>query len=288
MQKASERQEENMHRLMVKLVRQKQLNEAYDVDEHALQNFEVQTEQEIVPAKAYLEAEIESHPSAEITQEHSIEKSPAEQLRNDRWRRPCVRIKFDHREQSSLFAFEGEHETEFNRITPQAIDAVLNAADQAIVELSDVNGQGKTVMIDHREGRSTLPAYLQGLGFETKLTQLPCGDIRLSERVLIERKTARDLLESVKSGRLLHQCRSLRASALRPLLLVETGSEGNYSIHPNAVLGALAHITLDLGIPVMMVKGTAGGSPFYRRCCETGARCPRTLARVGEHRPARR
>ena len=261
-QKASERQEENMHRLMVKLVRQKQLNEAYDVDEHALQNFEVQTEQEIVPAKAYLEAEIESHPSAEITPEHSIEKSPAKQLTNDRVAPPLRPDQLRHREQSSLFAFEGEHETEVNRITPQAIEAVLNAADQAIVELSDVNGQGKTVMIDHREGRSTLPAYLQGLGFQTKLTQLPCGDIRLSERVLIERKTARDLLESVKSGRLLHQCRSLRASALRPLLLVETGSEGNYSIHPNAVLGALAHITLDLGIPVMMVKGPLEAAHF--------------------------
>ena len=260
--KASERQEENMHRLMVKLVRQKQLNEAYDVDEHALQNFKVQTEQEIVPAKAYLEAEIESHPSAEVTLEDSIEKSPAKQLRNDRVAAPLRPDQLRHREQSSLFAFEGEHETEVKRITPQAIEAVLNAADQAIVELSDVNGQGKTVMIDHREGRSTLPAYLQGLGFQTKLTQLPCGDIRLSERVLIERKTARDLLESVKSGRLLHQCRSLRASALRPLLLVETGSEGNYSIHPNAVLGALAHITLDLGIPVMMVKGPLEAAHF--------------------------
>ena len=60
----------------------------------------------------------------------------------------------------------------------------------------------------------------------------------------------------------LHQCRSLRASALRPLLLVETGSEGNYSIHPNAVLGALAHITLDLGIPVMMVKGPLEAAHF--------------------------
>mgnify|MGYP005673098095 CR=1 FL=1 len=44
--KASERQEENMHRLMVKLVRQKQLNEAYVVDEDALESFAVQTDTE--------------------------------------------------------------------------------------------------------------------------------------------------------------------------------------------------------------------------------------------------
>ena len=107
-----------------------------------------------------------------------------------------------------------------------------------------------------------MPAYLQGLGFETVFTQLPCGDLRLSERVLIERKTTRDLLESIKSGRLLHQCRSLKASARRPLLLVETGGEAQYSVHPNAVLGALAHITLDLGLPVMTVKGPMEAAHF--------------------------
>ena len=260
--KASERQEENMHRLMEKLVRQKQLNEAYDVDEHALGAFEVQTETELVPAKAYLEAEIELNPPAEVVMDNSIEKMKAEQVRNDTVAEPLRPDQLRHREQSSLFAFVEDLGAEAMRTTPQAIEAVLNAADRAIVDLSDVKGCGKTVIIDHREGRSTLPGYLQGLGFETRLTQLPYGDVRLSERVLIERKTARDLLESIKSGRLLHQCRSLRASAHRPLLLVETGSEGGYSIHPNAVLGALAHITLELGIPVMMVKGPLEAAHF--------------------------
>ena len=144
----------------------------------------------------------------------------------------------------------------------QAVEAVLNAADQEIVKLNEIDGRQNLILIDHREGRSTLPGYLQGLGFQTQLTQLPCGDVRLSERVLIERKTARDLLESLKTGRLLHQCRSLKVSAQRPLLLVETGGEGAYSVHPNAVLGALAHITLDLGLPVMMVKGPLEAAHF--------------------------
>ena len=142
------------------------------------------------------------------------------------------------------------------------MDVVLNAAEEEIASLSDVRGRGEVIYIDHREARSTLPSYLTGLGFKTSFTQLPYGDLRLSERVLIERKSARDLLESVKSGRLLNQCRSLTASAQRPLLLIETGGEGQYSVHPNAVLGALAHITLDLGVPVVMVKGPLEAAHF--------------------------
>lgn len=38
------------------------------------------------------------------------------------------------------------------------------------------------------------------------------------------------------------------------MLLIETGGDTGYALHPNAVLGALAHITLDMGIPVMMTK----------------------------------
>ena len=262
--KASERQEENMHRLMEKLVRQKQLNESYDVDERALDAFSVQLDDQIVSAKTFLDDEKERHPPVEEGLSKSIDELPAKVQRNDAVAPALRPDQLRPREQSSLFAFEHEEKTQpdVQRTTGKSVEAVLNAADREISDLSDVNGQGTTIFIDHREGRSTLPGYLQGLGFQIRLTQLPCGDIRLSERVLIERKSARDLLDSVKSGRLLHQCRSLQASAHRPLLLVETGSEGNYSVHPNAVLGALAHITLDLGVPVMMVKGPLEAAHF--------------------------
>ena len=230
--KASERQEENMHRLMVKLVRQKQLNETFDVDAHALDAFSVQLDDRTTPAKAFLDGELERYPPVDEAPSISIERSVRSSPRNETVAPPLRPDQLRPREQSSLFAFELEEENQpdAQRITPASMEAVLNAADREISELNEVKGEGTTIHIDHREGRSTLPGYLQGLGFHTRLTQLPCGDIRLSERILIERKSARDLLESVKSGRLLHQCRSLQASAQRPLLLIETGGEGTYSV----------------------------------------------------------
>ena len=261
--RASERQEENMHRLMVRLVRQKQLNEAYAVDDEALAWFEVSTDDGIVAAKTFLLRELEVHSTETVEESDSIENILASQNKTERVAPSLSADQLRPKKQSSLFSYEASGQTASVSIaTPAQVEAVLNAADREISELNELQGGGNIVYIDHREGRSTLPAYLQGLGFETVFTQLPCGDIRLSERVLVERKTARDLLESIKSGRLLHQCRGLKASAQRPLLLVETGGEAQYSVHPNAVLGALAHITLDLGLPVMMVKGPMEAAHF--------------------------
>ena len=111
-----------------------------------------------------------------------------------------------------------------------------------------------TITVDHREGNSTLPAMLKLRGHEIKIESLPVGDIRISDRVLIERKTARDLVDSIIDGRLVNQARKLRDAAQKPLLIVE--SLETERLHPNAVQGAMAWITLDLGLPVLMT-----GSP---------------------------
>ncbi|MEJ6665207.1 MAG: helicase-related protein [Euryarchaeota archaeon] len=111
-----------------------------------------------------------------------------------------------------------------------------------------------SIILDHREANSSLAPHLKSMGAHVAFKHLISGDIRLSERVLIERKTARDLVSSLSDGRLLHQCRRLNAAALRPLLLVEIGDGHGQAVHPDAVHGALAYISLDLGMPVMMTK----------------------------------
>jgi Fanconi anemia group M protein len=100
------------------------------------------------------------------------------------------------------------------------------------------------------------------MGATVSFNHLATGDVRLSERVLIERKTARDLVNSLTDGRLLHQCRRLNAAALRPLLLVEIGEGHGQAVHPDAVHGVLAYISLDLGMPVMMTKNAEETARF--------------------------
>ena len=138
-------------------------------------------------------------------------------------------------------------------------ESVSSAAQKEIEDL--VEDIEKKIILDHRESSSTLAAYLRSMGFEIEFQQLEFGDIKISEQIIIERKTSRDLLNSLIDGRLMKQCHKLSENCSNPLLLVELGEVGS-SVHPNAVLGAMAHITLDIGIPVMMTKNTLESAHF--------------------------
>lgn len=135
------------------------------------------------------------------------------------------------------------------------------AASATVASMQEHAGEA-TIVLDHREANSTLAPYLKSMGAHVSFKHLNTGDVRLSQRILIERKTARDLVNSLTDGRLLHQCRRLNAAALRPLLLIEIGQGHEQAVHPDAVHGALAYISLDLGMPVMMTKGTEETARF--------------------------
>ena len=267
-QRASEQQESNMHRLMKQMVRQRNFKEYFEIDHEALAHFSIVDSNQRMPAKEFLEREISLNPNS-IEQEQAPvnEKRKASNVHRTaapltpEQRRPKEQMGLDHFAEKSP-STSVEPPKELATFPPTQIQAVLNAASKEMTDMNTTKGANKTIQIDHREVNSTLPAYLHGLGFNTELTQLPHGDLRLSSRVLIERKTSRDLLASIKNGRLLSQCHALKASAPRPLLLVETGGDEQYALHPNAVLGALAHITLDLGIPVMMTKNAEESAHF--------------------------
>jgi Fanconi anemia group M protein len=102
-------------------------------------------------------------------------------------------------------------------------EQLASAAASATVSSLQEGATGSSITLDHRESKSTLAPYLKSMGAQVTFKHLNTGDIRLSQRVLIERKTARDLVNSLSDGRLLHQCRRLNAAALRPLLLIEIG-----------------------------------------------------------------
>ncbi|NJD76201.1 MAG: DEAD/DEAH box helicase [Candidatus Methanoperedens sp.] len=112
------------------------------------------------------------------------------------------------------------------------------------------------VFIDQREIRSTVARALEKLGVEIILKTLEVGDYVISDRVGIERKTAEDFLSTLMDGRdLFGQVSDLVCTFERPLLIIE--GEGLYTtrqIHPNAIRGVLASITIDFGVPVIFSK----------------------------------
>ena len=261
-QRASENQEANMHRLLAKMVARKDLFQLSEADPRALDAFSVLVDRASTPAKRYLE---EAQAEARTTEKESSSGTHHNTQAAPRSTGPVTAAPLSAQErrprsQTGLERFFRSDEP-VEAPSYEAMKPVLNAAAREVDAMSTLAGATRTVWVDHREANSTLPSLLKGLELDVRFTHLPKGDVRLSSRVLIERKSARDLLTSIKDGRLLHQCRSLAACSSRPLLLVEHG-EGGHGLHPNAVLGALAHITLELGLPVMMTKGPTETAHF--------------------------
>jgi len=137
---------------------------------------------------------------------------------------------------------------------------VAEAANIEVLANSLENTTHCEITIDHRESNSTLPAMLKLNGHKVAIQSLPVGDVRISDRILIERKSARDLIDSLIDGRLIRQAKRLHSAAPRPLLIIES-IESN-RVHPNAIYGAMAWVTLDLGLPVLMTESVEQTARF--------------------------
>ena len=139
------------------------------------------------------------------------------------------------------------------------------SAAQDLIDLEDSlpDVPGATVTADDRELNSAVVARLKALGTEVRIDRLETGDFRIGERILVERKTVRDFVDSLVDGRLLEQASRLVGAAPRSLLLIE--GEGLFHsprVHPHALMGALTTLALDFGIPVVTTKDGAETARF--------------------------
>ena len=118
-----------------------------------------------------------------------------------------------------------------------------------------------TIYVDSREAKSGVVKHLYDLGIEMRIKNLDVADYVVSDRVAIERKTVEDFVESlIGKERLFGQLLRLKNAYQKPLLIIEGDNLYKRSVHPNAIRGAIAAITIDLGIPIVQtsdVKETA-------------------------------
>ncbi|MCU0632671.1 MAG: DEAD/DEAH box helicase [Methanolinea sp.] len=115
--------------------------------------------------------------------------------------------------------------------------------------------RGPAIRVDDRETSSRVVEILSNMGAALELGRLPSGDYGIGDRILIERKTARDFVDTLVDRDLFGQLRVLAESAPRPVLIVEGGDLYTMrDIHPNAVRGSLAAIAVDLGISIFFSR----------------------------------
>jgi len=113
---------------------------------------------------------------------------------------------------------------------------------------------GPCIIVDDRETHSRVIEYLARMQSHLNLKRLEVGDYLIG-RLLIERKTTTDFVNSLIDRNLMAQLRRLSEQAYKPLLIIE--GDGLYTardIHPNAIRGALAAIVVDMSIGILYTK----------------------------------
>jgi len=131
-------------------------------------------------------------------------------------------------------------------------DTVLAAAGGAESETVEV-------VIDQRELDAGIARDLSMReGVTTRLETLAVGDYVLSDRVVVERKTVADFLETLTGGdrSMFEQVGDAARHYGRPVVVIEgEGLFDRRNIHPKAIHGAVASLAVDFGASVMRSTG---------------------------------
>jgi Fanconi anemia group M protein len=126
-------------------------------------------------------------------------------------------------------------------------------AEQASIDEFTV--QGPRISIDDRETSSKVVEVLSGLGAAIHLERLAHGDYAVGDRILVERKTARDFVDTLINRDLLGQVKAMAETVPRPVLIIEGGDlYTQRDIHPNAIKGVLAALAIDMGVSLLFTR----------------------------------
>ena len=115
--------------------------------------------------------------------------------------------------------------------------------------------QGPKIIIDDRETSSKVVEVLSNMGAVIRIERLPHGDYAIGDRILVERKTARDFVDTLINRDLLGQVKAMAESATRPVMIIEGGDlYTQRDMHPNAIKGVLAALTVDMGVSILFTR----------------------------------
>ena len=260
MLRASAARERRMMDHLRRLGRTRRLHD-YGTDEDRLAAFEVNIDGITMAASEFVTMERERlRPVAPPPPSEPQPPMPAVPVRQPGQVRPEERR---HPEQASLFGWEKPPEQPVIAARPKPTQSGSSVVLDGRETSTGLDAQGHMeIVLDRREASSTLAAGLRARGIRPVFRHLVTGDVRIGPRLLLERKTAKDLHASVRDGRLLRQVHRLAAAAPRAGLLLETGTGLEGGTHPNAVHGALAWMAFDLGLSVICVRDASESAAF--------------------------
>jgi len=131
------------------------------------------------------------------------------------------------------------------------------------------------IIADDREIPSGIPAMLRCVRESTvEIERFSTGDYIVGDRVVIERKTLEDFVESVVDGRLFRQASKMAKSRWRPLLLLEGDMRPGFptDMRREAIDGALLSVTLAFNVAVIYSENAEQSGKIIAYCAGQLAR----------------
>lgn len=110
------------------------------------------------------------------------------------------------------------------------------------------------VYADSREGNSKVLRALDSIKVQVRIKAMTVADYQVSDDVAIERKTAKDFVDSIVNKRLYKQAKAMREEFKKPVMIIEGDDFYSGFISPNAVRGAIASIAIDFGISIIPTR----------------------------------
>jgi DNA excision repair protein ERCC-4 len=125
-----------------------------------------------------------------------------------------------------------------------------------------------TVYVDNRELRSSVSEYLKEFKVNVVQKQLTVADYVASDRVAIERKSVKELANSIYSNRLFDECYRLKEAYEIPILVIEGYLPLVFklrNVNESSIWGAITSVAVELRVPIVPTPDTRHTAKFIER-----------------------
>ena len=162
-------------------------------------------------------------------------------------------------------------------LNASATERMENEKNIKVIDRPKQENDFPIVYADSREGNSKVIRHLTEMEIDVKVQSMAVADYQVSDEVAIERKTAKDFVDSIIDKRLFKQAQELSEEFKRPLMILEGDDLYSGMINPNAIRGSLASIAIDFGISIIPTRNAQDTAAMIKRIAvreQNGERTP--------------
>ncbi|BBL62151.1 DEAD/DEAH box helicase [Methanobrevibacter arboriphilus] len=129
------------------------------------------------------------------------------------------------------------------------------------------NTQNNNILVyaDSREGNSNVLRALDTINVNVRIKSMAAGDYQISDDIAIERKTAKDFIDSIVDKRLYKQAKLMKEEFKKPILILEGDDIYSGFLSPDAIRGSIASIAIDFGISIIPTRNPEDTAAMIKR-----------------------